>query len=490
MSKRAAIVIGSGIGGLSVAGLLAKNNWSVKVFEMNEQAGGRANVLEKEGYRFDTGPSWFMVKELFESWYKDMGTTLEEELELTNLSPSYRVFWDKFNAGYIDMYSDPVLNKGVIEELEPNSYNNYLKYLKRGKEQFDISKKYFISKNLKWYNYLNPLLGIQGMRLQIYPNVDKYIKKYFKNDNLQHLLMYHLAFLGSSPYNTSAIYTMMNYVDTLGVYYPKSGIYSLIESMVKLLKSNGGELHLNTKVNKIIVKDGKAIGVSTNVGDYYAEIIISNGHIQTTENNLLSKEYRTHKVLLQKDLAPSAVLIMAGYKDIIKNAQHHNLIFSTDYKKYYDELFSDITLPADPNFYVNIASVNDSSTAPDGCSNISIVVPYPAGIYLSKVEEEEYANKIIRIAMRHFGEKEYEDKLQILEIRSAKFFESRYDAPSGTAIGIGHNLSKTGPLRPQNYNSKLKNLFYVGADTQPGIGMPMCILSGQLTYKRIKGLSL
>ena len=480
------LVIGGGIGGLSAAIQLAHAGKNVTLLEKNAQIGGRAQVLEKDGFRFDMGPSWFMCRDIFEEWFESVGEKLQDWVSLTHLSPSYRIFSSLHPDGKFDIFSGITPNRVLFESLEPGSFAKFEQYIARSKRQYDISKRYFLYEDLPWWRYLSPKIGLAGSQITLFPTIDKYVARYIQHPLLRQIIQYHLAFLGSSPYTTSALYSMMNFVDQQGVWYPAGGMRAVVEALEKIAQKKNIIIHTNTEVNLIENESNRVTKVYTKNGQIFeANTIVFNGHIQSADQIISGKPQLTPTQWAKKEWAPSAVCIFAGFDTKIPNLVHHNLVFSADDAQYYREVFDAPVFPTDPNFYVCAASKTDLGVAPTGCENINIVLPVSPHLSATPEFLEAYAQEILGKAMIAAGFLDWQSHLLFCTVHAHNYYKSEFNAPFGTAIGLSHTLLQTGPLRSANRHRNLKNLYFVGADTNPGIGVPMCLISGQRTASRI-----
>jgi phytoene desaturase len=486
-----AIIIGGGIGGLATAAMLAKSGYEVDLVEKNEQLGGRAGVRQINGFTFDMGPSWYLMPEVFEHWFDLMGEKVSDHLELVRLDPSYRVKFEGRSQS-IDIKSNYDLDAKTVEELEPGSAVKLRSYLAVSKEKYDIATQRFLYKNYSSvFDFLSLDMITKGPRLSVFSSMNNYVSRRFKTIEMQQLLQYTLVFLGSSPYNTPALYSLMNHVDFVqGVFYPVGGFGSLIRAMASIGTKAGVNFRTNSPVVHIMTKNGRATGVKLESGEELAaDIVISNTDPYHTETKLLSPEVRSYSPAYWKKrvLAPSALLIYLGVRGKVPELSHHNLRFSTDWKRNFKEIFDEPVWPDNPSIYISAPSVTDPGVAPVDHENLMILVPISAKLKYTQEQLEVYATKMIELLQNEFKIPDLAQRITTRELFSVKDFESRYNAQSGTALGLSHTLFQTAIFRTSNISKKLSNLYYVGASTSPGIGMPICLISAELVYKRLIG---
>jgi phytoene desaturase len=488
--RRKAVIIGAGIGGLSTAPLLAKEGYEVLVIDNNERLGGRANWLEAGEYKFDMGPSWYLMPEVFERYFGLLGEDVNDLLTLKKLDPSYRIFFPD-DGDVIDISPDVDKMAEYFESLEVGAGDNFREYLRLAKYQYDVSMKDFVYRNYdSIFDFFNPKLVAESVKLSFFSTMDQYVRKFFKSIKIQKILQYTLVFLGGSPYNTPALYSLMSHVDfSQGVFYPMGGMYEIVKALEKVGKKRGVKYMTNTKVTKIEVSGRMASAVRLENGEIIeADLVVSNADIAHTEMQLLDSEWRAYdqKYWDQRTLAPSAIILYLGINKSLPEFLHHNLVFSKDWPTNFAQIFDDPQLPDDPSFYINVPSRIDKSLAPKGKETMFILVPVASGLEISPKELEIYADKILAILEQESGVKDLRKHIEYQKIFSVKDFETRYNSLNGTALGLAHTLGQTAIFRPSNYSKKVDNLYYVGASTVPGIGVPMCLISAELVMGRIR----
>jgi phytoene desaturase len=487
LNEKKVIIIGSGFGGLAAAGLLSRDGFNVTVIEKNDQPGGRASVWKKDGFVFDMGPSWYLMPDVFEKYFAEFGKKPTDYLKLIRLNPSYRVFFGKND--FVDISKDLEDNLKLFEKLEKGGSNKMKEYLENSQYQYNVAMKDFIYKDYKHLtDFFKPKLVIEGTKLHMFSKLDDYAKRYFESKKIRKILEYTIVFLGGSPYDSPALYSLMSHVDfNLGVWYPQGGMYKLSEAMHKVAVEQGTEFKFNEPVEKIIVENNKAKVVKTSQNSYNADIVIDNADMPYAETNFLEKKYWSYsqKYWDSRKIAPSAYLLFLGLNKKLKNIVHHNLYFDPSWEEHFSQIFKNPEWPDNPSYYVSATSYTDDSVAPKGCENLFFLVPVAPGLEDTEKIREKYFNKILTHFEKLIGEN-ITESITVKRVFAHNDFSDSYNAFKGTALGLAHTLKQTAIFRPQHRSKKVKNLFYTGHYNHPGIGVPMVIISSQILADEIK----
>ncbi|HMT00879.1 MAG TPA: phytoene desaturase family protein [Candidatus Absconditabacterales bacterium] len=484
-------VIGAGFGGLAAAIVLAQKGYQVTILEKNNRCGGRANLLEHGGYRFDMGPSWYLMPDVFEQFFKDIGENIHDHLDLKKLDPNYTIFFKDLDKK-ISVSTDEKKNVQEFEKLEPGVTENFKQYLELSKLQYEIAME-FVRKNYdSWLDFFSRKLFLKSLKLRIFTTMSTYVKKFFKSDEMQKVIQYPLLFLGTSPYDAPAVYNIMSHVDfNMGVFYPMGGIHQIVLALIRIAEKHGVEIITDAEVEKILVKDGKSYGVKLIDGNHFHfDAVVSNADLVYSETHLLKDypELQTYpqKYWEDKKIAPSAFIVYLGVDGKTPEMSHHNLIFCKDRKENFDAIFGEKKVPSDPSMYICVPSRTDSSVAPEGKENWFILVPIAPGLELDENSTELYYEQIIKTISKICNLPELLTRVEFRQIFQVKDFQRMYNAYQGTALGLAHTFFQSVIFRPDNVSKKIPNLFFTGAYNNPGIGMPMCLLSGQLVAQRVE----
>lgn len=487
MGKMKVIIIGSGFGGLAIAGLLAKDGFDVRVFEKNDLPGGRASIWKKDDFLFDLGPSWYLMPDVFEKFFAEFGKKPSDYMKLKRLDPSYRVFFGKND--YVDISKDLDKNLNLFEKMEKGSAEKMKKYLETSRYQYQVAMKDFIYKDYRHLtDFFKPKLVKEGIKLHMFDKLDSYAKRFFDSDRIRKILEYTIVFLGGSPFDSPALYSLMSYVDfDLGVWYPMGGMGELVNAMYKIAKENGVEFVFNTPVKKIFVENNKTTGVETNDKKYKSDIVITNADMAWAEMNLLKKDHWSYSKRYwdSRKIAPSAYLLYLGLNKKIESLVHHNLYFDSNWENHFNQIFKTPQWPDEPSYYISCTSKTDKTVAPEGYENMFILVPVAPGLEDTNEIREKYYKKILRHLESLIGEN-IMDSVIVKRIFAHNDFSERYNAYKGTALGLAHTLKQTAIFRPAHKSKKVKNLYYTGHYNHPGIGVPMVIISSQILSQTIK----
>lgn len=486
MSKTA-IIIGSGVAGLSAACYLAQKGFDVTVLEKNEQAGGRARVFEADGFVFDMGPSWYWMPDVFEKFYSDFGYTTSDFYELKRLDPSYKVF-TKSGDG-VDIPASMTELEQLFERYEKGSSNRLRLFLKEAAYKYEVGINDLVYKpslSLLEFADLRLLKGL--LKMDVFTSMKKHIREYVSHPFLIELLEFPILFLGAMPGNTPALYSLMNYADmSLGTWYPMGGMYKIIKAFVQIAESVGVKIKTGNEVIRIEAEDGRITKVITVNGAFEADVVVGAGDYHHIEQRLLPEGCRTYspKYWETRKMAPSCLLYYVGISKKIKNLRHHNLFFDEDFNNHAEEIYVNPQWPEKPLFYVSAPSVTDKRVAPEGCENLFMLIPVAPGLEDTDKIKDEYFNVLINRLEKLTGEI---IKPHVLYKRSYAYrdFIMDYHSFKGNAYGLANTLSQTAILKPSLRSKKLHNLFFAGQLTVPGPGLPPSIISGKVAALEIE----
>ncbi|OUS13402.1 phytoene dehydrogenase [Nonlabens dokdonensis] len=477
-------IIGSGFSSLSASCYLAKAGYEVTIYEKNETVGGRARRLVKEGFIFDIGPSWYWMPDIFERFFADFNKKPSDYYQLDKLNPAYSVVFEDEKIEIADNLDDI---KKTFESVEKGSSKPLQQFMSKAEENYEIAIK-----NLVYRPGESPLELITPQTAKkvgaFIGNVSKDVRKKFTNPKLISILEFPVLFLGATPQNTPSFYNFMNYADFgLGTWHPKGGMYEVILAMKKLAEELGVVIKTNSPVEKILVDDkGRTEGILTKGQKHLYPVVLSGADYHHSET-LLDKQHRqyTESYWEKKTFAPSSLIFYVGFDKKLKNIDHHNLFFDTDFTKHANEIYEDPKWPEEPLFYANFTSLTDPSTAPEGCENGFFLIPLAPDLEDTPELREEYFDKIITRFEKRTNQ-EVKSHILFKESFCVNDFISEYNSYKGNAYGMANTLLQTAFLRPNLRSRKVKNLYFTGQLTVPGPGVPPSLISGKLAAELIK----
>ena len=480
-------IIGGGFGGLSCACYLADMGASVTVVERNEQLGGRARRLRTERFRFDMGPSWYLMPDVFERFFGHFDHKPSDFYELERLDPRYRVFFK--DGDRVDIPDSTEAIEEVFASYEAEGDAALRRYLDRAERVYELGLQEFVYTDRNQFrDYLDPSLVRYLRNIDLLRTMDAHVARYVDHPKLRQILQYSLVFLGGAPHNTPALYMLMSHVDlNLGVYYPAGGIGAVVDGLVELGESLGVDYRTGFDVTSIDKSGPQRWTVTDETRTVPGECVVSNAGYRHTEQDLLAPAHRQYDAEYWADrtYAPSAACWYWGVEGRLPGLEHHNLVLPLDWSGHFDSLFDDREWPADPAYYVCVPSRTDADVAPADHEAVFALVPVAPGLDDTERRMTRFRDQILTDIERHVGV-DIRDQIVFEHEFSISDFAADYNSPKGTALGLAHTLRQTGPLRPGRRSTAVDGLYYVGADTTPGIGVPMCLISGEHTAAAIR----
>lgn len=479
-------VIGSGFAGLSASSTLAKAGYDVTIFEKNESAGGRARKFEVDGYMFDMGPSWYWMPDVFENYFNFFGKKASDFYTLKRLDPSYRIYYSKQEVLDVPAGLDALYQ--MFDKLEPGSSTHLRKFIAEGKFKYEVGINKLVRKpGLSLTELLDMDLFKGLFKLHVFESISTYVKKYFKHPQLVQLLEFPVLFLGATPENTPALYSLMNYADlALGTWYPEGGMHKIVEGMVSVAKEQGVKFEFNSAVQAIEVDGNRVKGVTVNNTFRAFDYVVAGADYHHVEQTLLPPAYRryTEAYWDKRVMAPSSLIFYLGVNKKLKKLLHHNLFFDQDFSKHAVEIYDKPAWPSNPLFYVCCTSKSDDTVAPAGHENVFILVPVAPDLEDNDTIREKYFNMVLDRLETLTGES-LRSNIVYNRSYAHRDFISDYNAFKGNAYGLANTLRQTANLKPSILNKKLINLFYTGQLTVPGPGVPPSLISGQVVAEEL-----
>ena len=481
VNQKNIIVTGAGFAGLSAACMLARQGHNVTVLEKNDQPGGRARVWESSGFRFDMGPSWYWMPDVFENFYNRFGYTAADFYQLKRLDPGYRVYFGPNDV--LDVPADMAALENLFESIEPGSSRGLQKFLKQAEYKYKTGMgEYVFRPSHSVTEYFDFNLIKKSFGIQLLTSMSKHVRQYFKNPKLIKLLEFPVLFLGATPQNTPAMYSMMNYADlVLGTWYPMGGMHQIVKAFTTIATGLGVDIRMNTEVTRLQVSSNRVSNIETTQGNFTADFVVAGADYAHTDQQLIDAPYRnyTEKYWDTRTMSPSSLLFYVGVNKKLDSIQHHNLFFDEDFEQHAHEIYTQPQWPSKPLFYVSCASKTDPSVAPEGCENLFFLIPLAPGLTDSDDMREKYFDLLLNRFESITGES-IRHNIVLKRSYAMNDFKADYHSYKGNAYGLANTLQQTAFLKPAMRAKHITNLLYTGQLTVPGPGVPPAIISGQV----------
>ncbi|QZA87425.1 phytoene desaturase [Salinarchaeum sp. IM2453] len=516
-------IVGSGIGGLANACYLAKAGADVTVLEKNEQPGGRVSRLYRDGFTFDMGPSWYLMPDAFDRFFDHFNHTTDDFYDLTHLDPHYSIHFT--DGDYVEISGDIDKLAGLFEYYEDGAGEQFHDYLTESKHTYEIGMEHFVyTDRSRLRDWLDPSILWKARGLDVRNNMQHHVDQYFDHPKLQQIIQYSLLFLGGSPKTTPALYSLMSHLDfNLGVWYPDGGLGSVVDALVEIGDNLGVDYYVNAEVKNIRGRRGAFIvdveQTNQNGESPLSEVsdnpptaiaVPNDGPPESTSNHESgSAEVMSDLVVLNTDLthaeqellppeksaygedywdsrtySPAAFVMYLGVEGDLPELSHHSLIMPVDWSEHFESIFDDPSWPDNPSYYICVPSKTDDSVAPDGHHNIVALVPIAPGIEDNSTIREGFRDQLIDALAEH-ANTDIQDRIVVEESFCISDFVGRYNSNQGSALGIAHTKMQTAMFRPNHRYPGVSGLYATGGNTNPGAGVPMCLISGEITADKI-----
>ena len=477
-----AIVIGSGFGGLAAAMRLRARGWNVTVLEANEQPGGRASVFKRDGYTFDAGPTVITAPYLFDELFALFGRDWRDYFSLAPVDPFYRIVFD--DGSKFDYVGDEERLLANIRDVNPRDVDNYQRMVKHMQQIFDIG--YMKLADVPFDRLSDMLRVVPDMlRLENYRSVYGLVSKYMEDERLRQVFSFQPLLVGGNPFNTSSIYTLIHWLERQwGVHFAMGGTGAIVSGMVRALAEQGTEIQYNSPVQKIEVKSGHVSSVITEDGRVFeADLVVSNADPTTVYSKLIAPEHRrkyTDRVVNRKKQSMSLFVTYFGAKKTFPELAHHTIILGPRYKGLLHDIFNKRVLADDFSLYLHAPTRTDASMAPEGHEAFYVLSPVPnqkSGLNWED-HHAEYEDRILNSLEKHLPG--LADNLSVKFSVDPRYFEERLRSRDGAAFGIEPILTQSAYFRYHNKSDDVGNLFFVGASTHPGAGVPGVLCSAKV----------
>ncbi len=494
MDKTVAI-IGAGVGGMAAGIRLAAQGWQVQIFERNAQVGGKLNLVEQDGWRFDTGPSLLTMPDVARDLFAAAGASLDDVLDLVPLDPICRYVYP--DGIIFDAVADTEQMQAAISEFSERDADNFPKFLDYGRRVFDITAEPFLFSELGDFGTVGGALlrrlnrPLDLARVMAPISLHTLVSRYFRDPHMRQIFDRYATYNGSSPYRAPAVYAIIPYVEySYGAWYPRGGMYRLAEALAGLLDKVGAQVHTDTPVRAITCSDKGATGVELVSGEIVpADVVISNVDIATTYRYLIPPDFRPRAVverLARLEPSLSGFVLLLGTDCRYAHLLHHNIYFSDNYQQEFYDIFTRLVAPRDPTIYVCATSRTDPTQAPSGGENLFVLVnaPYLTPEFSWAAERDGYRDLVLD-KLERMGLAGLREHIVYEQVITPEDLATRYGAQHGAIYGFSSNSLFAPFTRPQNRARDLPGLYFVGGSVHPGGGLPLVMLSGKIVAELV-----
>lgn len=481
------LIVGSGIGGLATALRLVKRGYQVEIVEKYSKPGGRLNQIKKDGFTFDTGPSFFSMSYEFEELAKDCGITLP--FKYTELEPLYAVnFGDKSKTFLV--YKDIKKFAEQFKDIEPDIERKMKTYLKKCQKRYNDTVDIVIKKNFdSLLSYILTLARVNPIHLPLlFLTFWDEVSRNFDSKEVREIISLIAFFLGRTPFDTMGIYTLLSYVEFEydGYYNVEGGMYKIVEGFVKLLERENVKFTFNTEIVDFQANDNKLeFLIDKNGNKWSADIFVINADAASFRGSVFRRRKYSPEILDKKKWTAGYLTFYLGVKTKLSQLHQHNYFIGKNYEKYANEILINPNVLERPYYYVNVLSRNNPECAPEGCESLFFVCPVP-NLLIKKdwSDKELIVNNIIDDFSKRIG-KDIKSEIISKTIFTPIDWQNTFNLYRGSGLGLAHSFWQIGAFRPPNFDEEFKNVFYVGASTVPGAGIPMSIIGSKLVLQRI-----
>ena len=490
MKSKSVIVVGAGIGGIVAATHLARRGVNVTVLEKNSHAGGRCDRFSREGHHFDAGPTLVVMPLLYESEFAALGVgaSLREMLDLRRVDPTYHLVFD--DGSQLALTSDMKSMQEQLEAFEPGSFHGLLRYMEEGHRHYHLGLERLVHRDFRKASDFFTLSNIPlAFKLKPFVNHYRNMSAYFDDPRLKSAFTFQDVYMGLSPFEAPATFSMMSYTELAhGVWYPKGGMYSIVQALVELASRAGVTFEFDAPVERIDMNGSQARGVFLNDGRHLqSDVVLANADLPYVYKNLLPPDEATQR-LERKRYSCSVISFFWGLDKPYEQLPPHTLFLADDYRENFKSIIQHLDLPANPSLYVHAPARLDPSMAPEGQDTLIAIVPVG---HLRENDEQDWAairdearEHVLR-RLRTLGITDLETHIKFEVNYTPLSWKKRYNLMKGSTHGLCHNLTQLAYFRPHNKHARYHNLYFVGASTHPGTGLPTAMVSGRLAAQRI-----
>lgn len=489
-SQKNIIVIGAGLGGLSAAISLATQGHRVTIFEKNGKVGGKLNLLQREGFSFDMGPSIFTLPQLFKRLWEAAGKKMEDYVKLQPVQPHWRNFFE--DGRVIDLHFNPEeMKKEILKHGDERLVKQVFNFLKYAEEQYDVIAKGYFEEGLDTIGDFNSFYDTPDLlRMDYWHSMHGGVAKRIKNKYFVDIFDYFIKYVGSSAYRSPGFMNLMPIIQfRYDLWYVQGGMYNLARGMERLAKELGVEIHLNAEVKRVRTQGKKTLGITLADGTAPdADILVSNMEVIPAYRELLQEPQSFLKKLRKFEPTCSGLVLHLGTDRPFPQLAHHNFFYSQNQKKHFKTVFQKKQIPPDPTLYVVAPSRTDPAVCPEGCDNIKILphIPYLNDKHPTTQADYQALRDRVLEKMERTGLKDLRKHVIVEDMWTPFDIQKNYYSNGGSIYGVVSDRWKNFALKAPKRSQKYDNLYFTGGSVNPGGGMPMVVLCGQNVAKDVQ----
>ena len=488
MKPKSVTVIGAGVGGIAAAIHLAQRGIDVTILEKNSRPGGRCDRFSRDGHHFDAGPTLLVMPLLYEAEFAALGVSLHEMLHLQRVDPTYHLVFD--DGSQLALTSDMKSMQEQLEAMEPGSFPKFLRYMEEGHRHYHLGMEKLVCRDFRKASEFFKAEHLALLyKLKPLANHYRNMSAYFEDRRLKAGFTFQDVYMGLSPFEAPATFSLMPYTELAhGVWYPQGGMYSIVEALTELARRAGVEFEFDASVEKIQVNGNHAQGVVLTDGRRIkSDAVLANADLPYVYKNLLPQDGES-KRLERKQFSCSVISFFWGVDKPFEQLPPHMLFLADDYRENFESIIDDLDLPANPSLYIHAPARLDPRMAPPGQDTLIAIVPVG---HMSENGDQDWksirekARQHVFRRLKTLGITDLEEHLKFEVNYTPPSWRKRYNLMKGSTHGLSHNWTQLGYFRPHNRHSRYHNLYFVGASTHPGTGVPTALVSGRLAAARI-----
>jgi phytoene desaturase len=488
MSATKVIIIGAGAGGLSAAIHLARRGYRVRVLEKNDQPGGRCVRIARDGHVFDVGPTLYVMPRLYEQEFASMGQSMQDLLELSRVDPTYHLVFD--DGRRLELTSDFGRMHDQLEAIEPGSFPAFCRYFDEGRAHYELAMDRIVRRNFhSLAEFITPANLLAFLRMGALTPHYAHMRRFFDDPRLKASFTFQDMYMGLSPFQAPATFSMLQFTElSHGVWYPRGGMGSIVDALTRLAEASDVEFSFNTPVERIVTRDSRARGVVLADGRVmHADVIVANADLPYVYRDLLPRDGSAARFERAKFSCSTINFLWATDRRYPQVAPH-TLFLSDHYRQNFDVIQREQTMGEEPSVYVHAPVGLDPAMAPpDGDTLIAIV---PVAHLRSEWDQDwadlkRRARNAVLLRLGTLGVTDVDEHLTFEICFTPEDWRDRFNLVHGSTHGLAHSLFQMGYFRPHNRHARYSNVYFAGASTHPGTGLPTAIVSGRLVAERI-----